>query len=374
VAERPELVIEGFELAGGRLVTNELESAVSRLRVYALEGREERDLPLPGLGSVYELTGEQDDSCVVASYSSFTTPPSLLAFDLETGDRQTLAAPGMIAGLEDEAIRVEQVRYPSKDGTPVTMFLCHRGDLARNGNAPTILTGYGGFNIPRRSEWRAPLLAWIERGGLVAIANLRGGGEYGEEWHRAGMLDRKQTVFDDCLAAAEWLIAAGHTRPERLAVQGGSNGGLLVGAVITQRPDLFRAAVCMVPLLDMIRYHHFSVAKLWVPEYGSADDPEAFRWLHAYSPYHRVRPGADYPAVLFTAAEQDSRVDPLHARKMTALLQWATEDDQERDERPILLRQESEAGHGAGKPLWKRVEEAADELSFLAWQLGVSLA
>jgi prolyl oligopeptidase len=186
------------------------------------------------------------------------------------------------------------------------------------------------------------------------------------------MLGNKQNVFDDCIAAAEWLIGEGYTRPERLAILGGSNGGLLVGAVVTQRPELFRAALCLVPLLDMIRYHHFSIAKLWIPEYGSADDPEAFAWLHAYSPYHHVRSGAAYPAMLFTAAEQDSRVDPLHARKMTALLQWAA-DDERNANHPILLRLESEAGHGMGKPLWKRVAEAADELSFLSWQLGIDL-
>jgi prolyl oligopeptidase len=212
------------------------------------------------------------------------------------------------------------------------------------------------------------LPAWLERGGVFALPNLRGGGEYGEAWHRAGMLDRKQTVFDDFLAAAGWLVGEGYTTPDRLAIWGGSNGGLLVGAAITQRPDLVRAAVCAVPLLDMVRYHRFRIAKLWIPEYGSADDPDAFRWLHAYSPYHRVAEGTCYPATLLTSGEQDSRVDPLHARKMAALLQHATSCGADR---PILLRAESQAGHGAGKPLSKRVAEAADEWGFLGWQLGV---
>jgi prolyl oligopeptidase len=373
VPEREEGVIEGFELAGGRIVTSQLDRAFSHLGVYRLDGTAERSLELPGLGSVYELAGAPDERHVVVCYSSFTAPPCLLAFDLENGARLSFAPLEPVTGLDAAAIEIEQVHYPSKDGTLVSMFLCHQRGLVRNGDTPTVLTAYGGFNIPKRSEWQAPLPAWIERGGLVAVPNLRGGGEYGEEWHRAGMLDRKQNVFDDFIAAAEWLIAEGFTRPNRLAIRGGSNGGLLVGAVTTQRPDLFRAAVCMVPLLDMVRYHRFSVARLWIPEYGSAEDPEAFRWLHAYSPYHRVRPGVAYPATLLTAAEQDSRVDPLHARKMAALLQWATADHTGSNDRPILLRLESEAGHGIGKPIWKRVAEAADEGSFLAWQLGVDL-
>jgi prolyl oligopeptidase len=371
VPEHPERVIESFELAGGRIVTAELVSAAARMRVYGLDCGEEREMELPGVGSINGLAGEPDAPVAVVNYTSFTTPPCLFAFDVATGERRPLAPLPPVPGLEPDAIEIAQVRYPSKDGTLISMFLCHRKGIERTGDLPTILTGYGGFNIPMKSTWQATLPVWLERGGLVAIPNLRGGGEYGEAWHRAGMRGNKQNVFDDCIAAAEWLIAEGYTRPERLAVAGGSNGGLLVGAVITQRPDLFRAALCEVPLLDMVRYHRFSIAKLWIPEYGSADDPEAFRWLYAYSPYHRVNAGTVYPATLLTGAVQDSRVDPLHARKMTALLQTSTGGG---DERPILLRLESEAGHGAGKPLRKRVAEAADETSFLAWQLGVLLA
>jgi prolyl oligopeptidase len=208
----------------------------------------------------------------------------------------------------------------------------------------------------------------LEQGGVYAVPNLRGGGEYGEAWHQAGMRANKQNVFDDFVAAAEWLIAEGYTNPEQLAIEGGSNGGLLMGATLTQRPELFRAVVCAVPLLDMVRYHHFSIAKLWIPEYGSSDDPEQFAWLYAYSPYHHVVDGARYPAILLTTAEQDSRVDPLHARKMTALLQYAAAPD---PDRPILLRAESQAGHGVGKPLGKRIAEAADGWGFIGWQLGV---
>ncbi len=214
----------------------------------------------------------------------------------------------------------------------------------------------------------ARAVLWMELGGVYALPNLRGGGEFGEEWHRAGMLERKQNVFDDFLAAAEWLIKNGYTNPSRLAISGGSNGGLLVGAALTQRPDLFAAVVCSYPLLDMIRYHRFLVARFWIPEYGSSDDPEQFKYLLAYSPYHRVKPGTRYPAVLFITGDADTRVDPLHARKMAARLQAATASD-----RPILLRYDTKAGHSGGLPLSKQIEDLTDELSFLLWQLGVRI-
>jgi prolyl oligopeptidase len=368
VPERADRVIQAYALAGGRIVTHDLERATSRLRSHALDGTTSQDLPLPGLGSIGAIDGEQDGSLVVASFESFAMPSSGFVFDLDTGERTQLAALPLPAGLEAGAIDVDQVSYHSKDGTPVSMFVIHRRGLERNGDHPLLLTGYGGFNISISPYYSARFLAWIERGGVVAIPNLRGGGEYGEEWHRAGMLQHKQNVFDDFIAAAEWLIGERYTRAERLAIDGGSNGGLLVGAALTQRPDLFRAVVCAVPLLDMLRYHHFRIAKLWIPEYGSADDPEAFRWLYAYSPYHHVVPGTCYPATLLKTGEEDSRVDPMHARKMAALLQWATSCG---NEHPILLRAETKAGHGAGKPLSKRVAEAADDLSFIGWQLDV---
>jgi prolyl oligopeptidase len=259
------------------------------------------------------------------------------------------------------------VRYPSKDGTEITMFLVHRQGLVRNGANPVYLTGYGGFNISMTPAFARSLLLWLEHGGVLAVPNLRGGGEYGEAWHQAGMLERKQNSFDDFIAAAEWLIREGYTRPERLAAAGGSNGGLLMGAVLTQRPDLFRAVVVQVPLLDMLRYHLFRIARLWIPEYGDPDDPEQFRWLRAYSPVHHVRPGTGYPAVLLTTAESDTRVDAMHARKMAAALQAASAS-----ERPVLLRLEQRAGHGAGKPVSKVLEELVDSWSFVFGQLGVS--
>ena len=368
VPERADRVIAGFVLAGGRIVAHELEAATSRLRVYGLDGVPLGELALPGLGTVTALDGEADGPLLVAGYTSFATPPAAFVFDTTTGERTPLAPLPPPAGVDPASIEVTQVRYPSKDGTPISMFLVHRWGLTPTGDHPTLLTGYGGFNISEGPEYRAALPAWLERGGVFALPNLRGGGEYGEAWHRAGMGAHKQNVFDDVLAAADWLITAGYTNPDRLAIGGGSNGGLLVGAAITQRPDLFRAALCAVPLLDMVRYHYFRIAKLWIPEYGASDDPAAFAWLHAYSSYHRVVDGVCYPATLLTCGEQDSRVDPLHARKMAALLQHATGFG---DDRPILLRAETKAGHGAGKPLAKRIAEAADTWGFLGWQLGV---
>jgi prolyl oligopeptidase len=248
------------------------------------------------------------------------------------------------------------------------MFLVHRAGLKRNGNNPTYLTGYGGFNISMTPSFSRSLLLWLEHGGIAAIPNVRGGGEYGESWHHEGMLAAKQNSFDDFIAAAEWLIGEGYTNSERLAAAGGSNGGLLVGAALTQRPDLFRAVLVQVPLLDMLRYHNFLIARLWIPEYGSADDPEQFRWLRAYSPYHHVKAGVQYPAVLLATAESDTRVDPMHARKMAARLQADTASD-----RPILLRLEARAGHGAGKPLSKVLDELTDSWTFVFSELRVEV-
>ena len=272
------------------------------------------------------------------------------------------------ADVETTDYAVEQVRYPSKDGTSITMFLAHKKGLKLDGNNPTLLYGYGGFNINQTPIFGPSLFLFLERGGVLAIPNLRGGGEYGESWHQAGMLGKKQNVFDDFVAAARWLIASKYTNRERLAIMGGSNGGLLMGAVVTQRPELFRAVVCRVPLLDMLRYHKFRIARLWIPEYGDPETAEAFPWLRAYSPYHNVKPDTAYPAMLITAAESDTRVDPMHARKMTALLQSATSSDQ-----PILLRLETKAGHGAGKPRAKVLEELTDTWSFLFWALKIDV-
>jgi len=248
------------------------------------------------------------------------------------------------------------------------MFVIRHIDLSLTAPHPTVLTGYGGFNLSRTPQFISALSMWLNAGGVYALANLRGGGEYGEAWHRAGMLGNKQNVFDDFLSAAKWLIDQGITTSDRLAITGGSNGGLLVGAALTQRPDLFKAVVCQVPLLDMLRYQNLSIARLWIPEYGSAEDPEQFRWLYAYSPYHHVRPGEAYPATFLLTANGDSRVDPMHARKMAALLQASSAGPA-----PVLLRVETAAGHGQGKPRRKQLEEATDVWSFLCWQLGVAI-
>jgi len=358
-------VLQGVRAIGGKLVASYLKDASSRLRVFSFEGRPDHEIGLPMIGSVFQITGEPDDDEMFFGFTSFTVPPRVYRHHL--GRMSTELWEKVESPVDETSFEIEQVRYPSRDGTTITMFIVRPRGAPRDGERPCLLTGYGGFNISLTPGFDRDSFVWLENGGVMALANLRGGGEYGEEWHRAGMLDRKQNVFDDFIAAAEYLVEAGHTRPGKLAIQGGSNGGLLVGAALTQRPDLFRAVVCSVPLLDMLRYQNFRIARLWIPEYGSADDPDQFRWLYAYSPYHRVRDGVRYPAVLLTTAESDTRVDPMHARKMAARLQSATIARNH----PILLRVEPKAGHGAGKPLSKQVEEQTDIYSFLFWQLGM---
>jgi prolyl oligopeptidase len=366
VPARPEAVLQGVTVLADRLALSYLEQATSRLRLTDLDGGLRHEIALPTLGSLFGVAGEADGHELFYGFSSYTVPPSVYRLDLRT-DTQTLWR-RVEADIDPERFEVQQVSVTSRDGTPVTMFLVHRRGLGRTGDTPTYLTGYGGFNISMTPAFSRSLLLWLEHGGLVAIPNIRGGGEYGEAWHQGGMLAHKQNSFDDFLAATEWLIRERYTRPERLAVAGGSNGGLLMGAVLTQRPELFRAVVIQVPLLDMLRYHRFLIARLWIPEYGSADDPQAFAWLRAYSPYHHVRPGTAYPAVLLATAESDTRVDPMHARKMTARLQAATTS-----QHPVLLRLEARAGHGAGKPLSKVLDELTDTWTFVFSEVGVEL-
>jgi prolyl oligopeptidase len=364
VPPREDAVLEAVRVAGDRLALSYLERASSRLRLSGPEGQGAVEVELDTLGSLFGTGAEWDGRELFFGFSSYAVPPSVYRIDLETGARSLWQR--VEADIDPDRFEVHQVAVPSKDGTPVSMFLVHRRGLARDGNNPVYLTGYGGFNISMAPSFSRSLLLWLEHGGVLAVPNIRGGGEYGEGWHQGGMLGRKQNSFDDLVAAAEWLIREGYTRPERLAAAGGSNGGLLMGAVLTQRPDLFRAIVIQVPLLDMLRYHRFLIARLWIPEYGSADDPEQFRWLRAYSPYHHVRAGVSYPAVLLATAESDSRVDPMHARKMAARLQASTSS-----ERPILLRLEARAGHGAGKPLSKVLAEMTDTWTFVFSEVGV---
>jgi prolyl oligopeptidase len=361
IPEGPE-VLEGALFVDQWILIHRLRDASSRLALYDLRGRPLRDLALPGIGTVGAMTGEWDGKEAFFGFSSFTTPPVVYRVAVPEGPAEPWRAVEGDVNLRPYAVRL--VRYASKDGTPVSMFLVHGRDRPPGG--PALLTGYGGFNVSLTPAFGRSLLLFLERGGLYAVAHLRGGGEYGEEWHRAGMREHKQNVFDDFLAAAEFLLREGHVVRGRLAIMGGSNGGLLVGAALTQRPELFAAVVCQVPLLDMLRYHRFRIARLWVAEYGSPEDSDAFRWLHAYSPYHRVKEGTPYPAVLLTAGEADSRVDPMHARKMAARLQAATSSG-----RPILLRLETRAGHGQGKPVSKLVAEWTDVWSFLLAEMGM---
>ncbi|GAC1317744.1 MAG: prolyl oligopeptidase family serine peptidase [Chloroflexota bacterium] len=363
LAERPDEVLDSFEAAAGVLVAHEMHNASSRLRVYEADGRLRHEVELPSLGSVTSISGEWTGAEVAFGFTSFAQAPTAFLLNPVTGRSRLFADGEKAHGVETADYVVRQEWATSRDGTRVSVFVVHRRDLEPR-SAPTLLTGYGGFNVSRTPAFNPSLPLWLDAGGVYALANLRGGGEYGEAWHQGGMLANKQNVFDDFVGAGEFLVASGIADGERLAISGGSNGGLLVGAALTQRPDLFRAIVCQVPLLDMIRYHHLRIARLWIAEYGSADDAEQFEWLYAYSPYHRVRDGQRYPATFLLTAEGDSRVDPMHARKMAARLQAATAS-----EAPILLRVEQAAGHGQGKPRHKQLDEATDTWSFLFWQL-----
>ena len=366
VAPATDAVLEGVTVTAERLALSYLERASSRLRLTDLEGRSPAEISLPTLGSLFGVGGEWDGRELFYGFSSYTVPPTVYRIDLTTGASELWRR--VAADLDPDRFVVRQVGYASRDGTPISMFLVHRTGVEPTGDNPCYLTGYGGFNISMTPAFSRSLLLWLEQGGVLAVPNIRGGGEYGESWHQNGMLGKKQNSFDDFIAAAEWLIREGYTTPERLAAAGGSNGGLLMGAVLTQRPELFRAVLIQVPLLDMLRYHRFLIARLWIPEYGSPDDPVQFRWLRDYSPYHRVEDGRAYPAVLLATAESDTRVDPMHARKMAARLQAASSS-----ERPVLLRLEARAGHGAGKPLAKVLDELTDSWTFVFSELGVEV-
>jgi prolyl oligopeptidase len=362
-------VIESVDRTRDRLAVLRGRRATSRLATYDLRGKDEREIALPSLGAIELVEGERGGDHVGYVFQSFTQPPIAFVADARTGKADELVRLRMPEGLDVANISVEQTTYASRDGTEVTMFLVHRKDVRPTGQIPALLSGYGGFNISRTPVYSAGVAAWVEAGGLFALPNLRGGGEYGETWHRAGMLANKQNVFDDFHAAAEALIARRWTTPEHLAISGGSNGGLLVGAALTQRPDLFAGVYCAVPLLDMLRYQNFRIARFWIAEYGSAELPQQAEWLRKYSPYHNVRAGVRYPPVLFTTAEGDSRVDPMHARKMAALLQAQSEDS----DSVVLLRVDRDAGHGVGKPLDKQVDDFADQYAFIAWRTGLHL-
>jgi prolyl oligopeptidase len=364
-----DAVLQSASVTGGKLLAQYEHNATSELKLFALDGKKLADVPLPAIGNVFSVSGRYDRNEIFFGFQSFTVPPSVYRVDL-TGVQSTLWAKADAPSIDSSQYEVQQVWYTSKDGTKIPMFVVNKKGIEKNGKNPTLLTGYGGFNISSTPAFSRSTYLWMEHGGIFAVANLRGGAEFGEEWHRAGMLEKKQNVFDDFIAAGEYLIAQKYTDKDHLAIQGGSNGGLLMGAMITQRPDLFRAVICQVPLLDMLRYQNFQIAKLWIPEYGSADDANQFHWLYAYSPYHHVKPGVEYPAILFMTGDTDTRVDPMHAKKMAALLQAEAKNGASQ-QKPILLRIETKAGHGQGKPVTKQIEESTDIFSFLFWQLGV---
>ena len=363
IPERGDVVIESAAALGGKLAVSYLQDVQPRVAIHELDGAHVRDIAFDTLGSVGGGAGRWTSDEAFFTFQTFHVPSTLYRYDVATGERSVWAAPE--SPVDPTAYMVTQRWFTSRDGTEAPMFVVHRPDVVLDGGNPTLLTGYGGFNNSMTPAFSALATTWLESGGVFALANLRGGGEFGEAWRRAGMLENKQNVFDDFIAAAEHLVAEGYTSSRHLAIRGGSNGGLLVGAVSNQRPDLFGAVVCTYPLLDMVRYHRFLVASFWVPEYGSSDDPEQFAYLHAYSPYHNVIDRGGYPATLYLSGDGDTRVAPLHARKMTALMQAKNGSDN-----PILLRYHTQAGHSGGQPVSQQIDELVDTVSFLSWQVG----
>ena len=363
VPERDDVVVQAAAALGGKLAVSYLQDVQPRVAIHELDGTHVRDIAFDTLGSVGGGAGRWTSDEAFFTFQTFHVPSTIYRYDIATGEQSVWVAPEL--PVDASAYEVNQRWFTSKDGTEVPMFVVHRPDVVLDGSNPTLLTGYGGFNNAMTPAFSALATTWLESGGVFALANMRGGSEFGEEWHRAGMLESKQNVFDDFIAAAEHLIAEGYTSSEHLAIRGGSNGGLLVGAVSNQRPDLFGAVVCTYPLLDMVRYHQFLVASFWVPEYGSSDDPEQFAYIHAYSPYHNVIDGGDYPATLYLSGDGDTRVAPLHARKMAALMQAKNGSDN-----PILLRYHTQAGHSGGQPVSQQIDEMVDTVSFLLWQVG----
>jgi prolyl oligopeptidase len=357
VPERPDATLDGAGVIGGRLALSYLKDVTSRLEIHDLHGKLLHEVALPGLGTMGGPSGREDEDEAYFSFESFTTPNEIHELSMKTFATKLYSK--IAVPVDPTPYTVEQVFYPSRDGTRVSMFIVHRKDLKKDGRSRALLWGYGGFQISETSHFSASIYPWLERGGVYAVPNLRGGSEYGEEWHKHGMLLEKQNVFDDLFGAAEHLVKEGYTRSDRLAVYGGSNGGLLTGAAITQRPDLFSAVVCAVPLLDMVRYHKSGSGGTWVQEYGSAEDPEQFKALFAYSPYHHVKPGTAYPPLLLLSADHDDRVDPMHARKFAAAMQAAG------GKAPVLLRIEKNSGHGGADLLRAEVEKGADRYAFL---------
>ena len=356
--------LEGVGLLNHQFVADYLKDAYTTIRIFSLTGELVREVALPGIGSAGGFDGKRGDTETFYSFTSFTVPSAIYRYDMVTGQSTLYRQPEV--DFDPAAYTTTQVFYESKDGTRVPMFITHKTGLELNGQNPTLLYGYGGFSISLTPAFSVGNLVWMEMGGIYAVPNLRGGGEYGEEWHQAGTKLHKQTVFDDFIAAAEWLMAAGYTSPAKLAIMGGSNGGLLVGACMTQRPDLFAAALPAVGVMDMLRFNQFTIGWAWESDYGSPQNEAEFRALYAYSPLHNLKPGTAYPATLITTADHDDRVVPAHSFKFAAALQAAHQGAA-----PVLIRIETKAGHGAGKPTAKVIEEVADKWAFLAANLGM---
>ncbi len=367
VLAESEFPIQGASHVGGHLIVSKLEDVKSAVRVYTTEGELVREIELPGIGTARGFGGDADEAETFYSFTSFNRPETLYRYDVETGETRLFRAPEL--SFDPEAYVVEQVFYESTGGVQVPMFIVHHRDVTANGERPTLLFGYGGFDISLTPGFSPTRLQWMEMGGVFALANLRGGGEYGRDWHDAGRLKNKQNVFDDFINAGEHLVESGWTSPDNLAIQGGSNGGLLVGAVSNQRPDLFAAALPSVGVMDMLRFNQFTAGRFWVDDYGSPQDPEMFDVLYGYSPYHTIPEGQGYPATLVTTADTDDRVVPGHSFKYAAALQAA-----ETGPAPTLIRIETRAGHGAGTPVSKIIQEAADEWAFIAHHTGLDLS
>jgi len=349
--------------AGDRFVANYIQNASSQLLLFDLEGNPAGEMELPGIGTVSDIQADKKGDEIFYSFASFTVPTSVYRFEVSSGASTVFKAPEM--PFDASQYITEQVWFNSYDGTRIPMFLTYKKGLEKNGLAPTLLYGYGGFDIPVLPAFRINMIPLLEIGGIYAVANIRGGGEFGKEWHLAGTKDRKQNVFDDFQSGAEYLINQGYTRPERLAIEGRSNGGLLIGACMTQRPDLYQVAFPGVGVLDMLRYHQFTIGWAWATDYGRSDDQEAFKYLIKYSPLHNVKK-TDYPATMITTADHDDRVVPAHSFKFIAELQR-----KHTGKRPVLIRIETSAGHGAGKPVSKQIDEATDMLAFMLFNMGV---
>ncbi|HKW13842.1 MAG TPA: prolyl oligopeptidase family serine peptidase, partial [Candidatus Krumholzibacteria bacterium] len=364
IPQKPE-VIHGASLVNNELVVNYMRDAHNALMLYKLDGTLDRELPLPTIGTVDGVSGRPQDTEFFYAFTSFTYPYTSFRYDFTTGKSDIFHAPKV--EFDPSQYETKQVFYASKDGTKIPMFITARKGLKLDGKSPTLLYGYGGFNIAMTPSFSASRIVWLENGGVYALACLRGGSEYGEDWHEAGTLERKQNVFDDFIAAGEYLIHEKYTSKKMLVVQGGSNGGLLTAAVTTQRPDLFGAVLCQVPVIDMLRYHKFTIGKYWVSDYGNAEEnAKDFAFLYKYSPLHNVKPGVKYPPILITTADHDDRVFPAHAEKFAATMQANDGGDN-----PILIRVETRAGHGGGKPVSKQIEEQADLYSFVYKTLGI---